>query len=141
MDKIKIKISDNAKLPEYAHQGDAGMDLFSCEETILKKRERKIIKTGVKMAIPTGYVGLIWDKSGLAAKKGIHIMAGVIDSSYRGEIGVVMKNLGDEDFEITKHMKIAQMLIQPFISPTLIKSDSLDDTSRAESGFGSTGTH
>ena len=93
------------------------------------------------MAIPKGYVGLVWDKSGYAAKKSMTTMAGVIDSGYRGEIGVVMKNLGEEEFAISKNMKIAQILIQPITRANLILVDSLEDTVRSEGGFGSTGTH
>jgi dUTP pyrophosphatase len=82
---------------------------------------------------------LIWDKSGLAAKNGLHVFAGVIDSSYRGEIGVVLKNFGEEDFKVEKNSKIAQMLIQPVVSANITEHDSLEDTERGEGGFGSTG--
>jgi dUTP pyrophosphatase len=99
------------------------------------------VPTGVKMALPKGYVGLVWDKSGLAANKSVHTLAGVIDSSYRGEILIVMKNLGKDDFVITKNMKIAQLLIQPVVHANLIEKKALDDTTRGDNGFGSTGTH
>ena len=139
--EIKIQRISDVEMPSYAHAGDAALDLRSAEETILKPGEKKIIKTGIKMAIPGGHVGLIWDKSGLAAKNSIHVLAGVVDSSYRGEVGVVLKNLGDGELMITKNMKIAQMLIQPVLSAIIQESDSLDDTERGEGGFGSTGTH
>ena len=86
---------------------------YSCENLIIKPGERKLISTGVQMAIPQGYVGLFWDKSGLATKFGIETMAGVIDAGYRGEIKVLLHNLGEKEFKIEKKMKIAQMLIQP----------------------------
>ncbi|MBT3465390.1 dUTP diphosphatase [archaeon] len=139
---VKInKLDDSMTTPHYAHEGDAGIDLRSSEEVTIKPMETKIVKTGLKMAIPKGYVGLVWDKSGYAAKKSMTTMAGVIDSGYRGEIGVVMKNLGEEEFAISKNMKIAQILIQPITRANLILVDSLEDTVRSEGGFGSTGTH
>jgi len=137
---LKIKRLDKtATLPKYAHEGDAGLDLFSAENYTLKPNERKAFKTGIAMAIPKGFVGLVWDKSGLAAKHGIKTMAGVVDSGYRGEILIVLKNLGNDVFKIEKNMKIAQMLIQPVESKNIIEVDDLDDTCRGEGGFGSTG--
>ncbi|TKJ17257.1 deoxyuridine 5'-triphosphate nucleotidohydrolase [Candidatus Woesearchaeota archaeon B3_Woes] len=137
--EVKIQKIEDVNLPHYANEHDAGLDIYSAEDLILKKGEKRVVKSGVKMAIPEGFVGLIWDKSGLAAKKGIHVMAGVIDSGYRGEIGVVLKNLGEEDFHVEKNMKIAQMLIQPIITAKIIESDSLEDSERGEGGFGSSG--
>lgn len=133
------KLNDGAILPKYARDGDAALDLSSCEENVLRPGEKKIVKTGVSMAIPQGYVGLVWDRSSIAAKHSIHSMAGVIDSGYRGEIMVVMINLGKEDFRIEKGMRIAQMLIQPVSSAVLKEVEELDDTKRGKSGFGSTG--
>ena len=89
------KLDSSAKLPEYAHIGDAGMDIYTNEEYILKPNERHLFGTGVKMAIPLGYVALVWDKSGLAVNNGIKTMAGVIDEGYRGEIKVLIINLSD----------------------------------------------
>ena len=138
--KLEIqKLNADARLPEYAHPGDAGMDLFSVETCVIAPGTRKLIGTGVAMKIPSGYVGLIWDKSGLAYKKGMTMLGGVIDSGYRGEIKVVMQNLGEYDYEVIASHKIGQMLIQPIMQPLLVEVDSLDETSRAEGGFGSTG--
>ncbi len=138
--KVKIKrLNSEVKLPKYANPSDAGMDFYSAESLIIKPGERRTVKTGISMAIPEGFVGLFWDKSGLASKKGIKTMAGVIDSGYRGEIGIVLKNLGHEDFIIEKDMKVAQMLIQPIHSPELEEVDCLEETDRGEGGFGSTG--
>jgi dUTP pyrophosphatase len=137
--EIKIrKMNTSAKAPAYAHPGDAGMDLFSCFDMILAPGETKPIPTGIQIAIPEGYVGLVWDKSGISLK-GVHRLAGVVDAGYRGEIRVVMVNLGTEPFEIKPGMKIAQMLIQSVEAPTIVESDTLDDTSRGAGGFGSTG--
>jgi len=138
--KLKIKkVKKGARLPKYVHKNDAGMDLFSAESFVLNPGERKVCLTGIAMAIPTGYVGLIWDKSGVAAKGGIKTMGGVIDSNYRGEIGIILKNLSDNKYKISKGDKIAQMLIQKVASPEIEEVDDLENTDRGEGGFGSTG--
>lgn len=139
--KLKIQRISDVEMPFYANIGDAAFDLRAAEEHVLKPGQKIIVKTGLKMAIPAGHVGLIWDRSGLAAKNGVHVLAGVVDSGYRGEVGVVLKNLGEEDIEIVKNMRIAQMLIQPVVSALIEETDSLDETERGEGGFGSTGTH
>jgi dUTP pyrophosphatase len=140
--KIFIKkIYLEAKLPSYAHPGDAGMDLFSAEDIAIDSGERIVCKTGVAVQMPQGYVGLIWDKSGIAAKSGIKTMGGVIDSGYRGEIGVVMHNLSKDVYNIKKGDKIAQMLIQKVEQPEIIEVEELNNTSRGEGGFGSTGVN
>ena len=90
--------------------------------------------------IPAGFVGLVWDRSGMAAKHSIHTFAGVIDSSYRGEICIVLKNFGSQDFHVTKNMRIAQLVIQPYLQVEITEGE-LDDTKRGESGFGSSGMH
>jgi dUTP pyrophosphatase len=138
MDLRVKRIHPDAKIPVYSHPGDAGMDLFSCVDDIIAAGEVKAVPTGIQMAIPKGYVGLIWDKSGISLK-GVHRLAGVVDSGYRGEIRVVLANLGRKPFNISKGMKIAQMLIQPVQAVGIIEAENLDDTSRGEGGFGSTG--
>ena len=139
--KLKVKrIHEDAKLPLYQHKGDAGLDIFSSVDCILEKGEVKPIPSGIKVAIPKGYVGLIWDKSGISLK-GVHRLAGVVDSGYRGEVRVVMVNLGDEPFVIEKGMKIAQLLIQPVSEVEVVEAEELEDTSRGEEGFGSTGKY
>ena len=137
--ELKVnKIHPDAKLPQYSHKGDAGLDLFSSVDCVLNKGEVKPIPTGIKMAIPEGHVGLIWDKSGISLK-GVHRLAGVIDSGYRGEVQVVMANLGGESFEVKKGMKIAQLLVQPAQEVKVTETEDLEGTSRGENGFGSTG--
>lgn len=135
------KLVPEAKLPSRAHVDDAGLDLYSVENCVLVSGERRAIKTGIAMSIPTGYAGLIWDKSGLAAKAGLKIMGGVIDASYRGEIQVIMVNLSQESYTIERGSKISQMLIQKIELPEICEVEELDDTLRGEGGFGSTGTH
>jgi len=133
------RLDKDVELVSYAKKGDAGFDLRSSHNEVIKAGEKKIVKTGLKMAIPKGFVGLIWDRSGIAAKHEIHALAGVVDSGYRGEIGVVLKNLSLKDFEIKKNMRIAQMIIQPFLSANLIEVEELDSTERNDGGFGSSG--
>lgn len=138
--KVQLqKLDAEAKLPSYAHAGDAGMDVYALQEVVLRPGERTIVPTGIAMAVPQGYVALVWDKSGRAVKNGITTMAGVIDAGYRGEVGIVIYNASVEAVTIGKHEKVAQILIQPVVSAELEEVDSLDDTDRGEGGFGSTG--
>ncbi|MEA1936788.1 MAG: dUTP diphosphatase [Patescibacteria group bacterium] len=139
--KVRIqKINEDAKVPNYAHRGDAGMDFYSVEENyLLKPGERRVFSTGIRMEIPDGYVGLIWDKSGLAVKYGIKVMAGVIDSTYRGEVAVALINLGSEEYLVEKNAKIAQMLIQKIEEVEIETGEDLNITKRGDGGFGSTG--
>lgn len=139
--KIKIqRIDKDVKIPNYAHHGDAGIDLYSFEnDYILKPGEHKKFVTGIKIEIPRGHAGLIWDKSGLALKHCIKIMGGVIDSTYRGEIAVILINLGSKDYKVEKNTKIAQMLFQKIEEAEVKEVDSLTNTKRNDKGFGSTG--
>lgn len=140
--KLQVKKLDpGAKLPERAHADDAGLDLFSLEACVLERHDTKVLRTGIAMAISQGSVGLILDKSGLAAKHGLTCLGGVIDAGYRGEIMVTLANLGTEAYTITKHQKIAQMLIQAVELPAIEEVENLDETERGAAGFGSTGTH
>ncbi len=132
------KIHPEARLPVYQHPGDAGLDLFSAVDEVLGAGELKAVPTGIQMAIPDGHVGLIWDKSGISLQ-GVHRLAGVVDAGYRGEVKVVMINLGKLPFAIKKGMKIAQLLIQPVVAAEVTETADLDDTSRGDGGFGSTG--
>ncbi len=140
MTTLKIqKLKDYAVLPRYAHEGDAGLDLYSSEDYILKQDELVKVSTGIAMEIPYGYVGLIWDRSGLSTKNSIHRFAGVIDSTYRGEILVALFNHGKQDYEIKRGDKIAQILIQTVEHVNVLEGDNLEETVRGEKGFGSTG--
>jgi dUTP pyrophosphatase len=137
--RIKVKkMSPESKLPLYQHPGDAGLDLFSAVDDVIAAGEVKAIPTGIKMAIPEGFVGLIWDKSGLSLR-GVHRLAGVVDAGYRGEVRVVLANLSREPFAIQRGMKIAQMLIQPVATVEVVEAEELGGTSRGEGGFGSSG--
>ncbi len=138
--EIKIKkIDKEIELPVYAKEHDAALDLPSAEDGLIKAGETKTFKTGLAFQIPQGYVGLVWDRSGLAAKHSIHSMAGVIDAGYRGEVGIVLKNLGTEDFKVEKGMRIAQMVIQPVLNAKVSEVEELEETERGATGFGSSG--
>lgn len=126
--------------PSYALGNAAGIDLPCRIDTTILAQGRATLPTGIAVAIPSGHVGLIWDRSGLASRQGLHCLAGVIDQDYRGEIRVVIVNLGNEPYSIKKGDRIAQLLIQPITRCTLIHSEQLDQTSRGERGFGSTDT-
>lgn len=138
--KIKVKkLHPDARIPNIAHAGDAGCDLFAFEPLTLNPGERGQVSTGIAMEIPVGYVGLIWDKSGVSHKGGIKTLGGVIDSGYRGEFLIGVINLGSEAYTFEKGNKVAQLLIQKVEAPTFEEVVESDDTSRGESGFGSTG--
>ncbi len=122
-----------------AYPGDAGFDIRASQGVVLVAGTRAMVPTGLHLAIPAGYVGLVWDRSGLAAQHGIHCLAGVIDSGYRGEVKVVLHNLGEDDFTVERGMRIAQVLVQPVTGVGLVQVENLEESSRGEDGFGSTG--
>ncbi|MFH0853148.1 MAG: dUTP diphosphatase [bacterium] len=137
---IKFKrLRDNLKIPEYAHPGDAGLDLFSLEDYLLQPGERHSFALGFALELPEGYVSLIWDKSGLAQKHGITLIGGVIEYTYRGEYQLIMLNIGDLPFEVHKGDKIGQLLIQPIVTAQIVEVEQLSETARGQGGFGSTG--
>ena len=139
---VKIKrLSEDAKIPEFAHEGDSGVDLYSIEDTEIEAGERKLIKTGLKIAMPIGLEAQVRPKSGLAIKHGITVLntPGTIDSGYRGEIGVILINQSNEKYKIEKGKKIAQMVFAKVETPEFEEVDDLDETSRNQGGFGSTG--
>jgi dUTP pyrophosphatase len=142
---MKIKIINKSKhpLPSYATPLSAGMDLRANleESVVLKPMERKIIPTGLYIALPEGYEAQIRPRSGLAIKHGITLVntPGTIDADYRGEIGIIMINLSDKDFEIKDGERIAQMVINKYEKIDWTPVNKLDDTERGEGGFGSTG--
>ena len=141
--KIKVKVLTDwsllANLPTKSHPSDAGWDLYSVEQLDLQPGKRHSVYTGIALEIPKGYVGLIWPRSGMAVKKGIHTLAGVIDAGYRGEITVCLLNTGDEPCSISKGDRIAQILFQeaPHFELEIVEEFSKSD--RGEGGFGSTG--
>jgi dUTP pyrophosphatase len=139
------KLSNTAKLPEKAHPSDAGWDLFSDEpDFTLKPGERKIVSTGIAIQImpPRAYFALIKDRSGWAANQGLHVLAGVIDPDYTGEIKVVLVNLGKNEVTIPRGAKIAQMVLIPLVLSSVRQVEKLPTLSveRGKKGFGSSGS-
>ncbi|HHD92618.1 MAG TPA: dUTP diphosphatase [Candidatus Portnoybacteria bacterium] len=132
--KLDSSISDL----QYAYSGDAGLDICAAENTTLTPLQPVLINTGIKMDFPSGYVALIWDKSSLAFL-GIHVLGGVIDSNYRGEIKVVLINLTNKKINIQKRQKIAQILLQKVEKMEMIEVEKLNLSSREDKGFGSSG--
>jgi dUTP pyrophosphatase len=143
MVKLLIKkLQKNIILPEYKTDGSSGMDLMANVEQTVKilSGEKKIISTGIMVAIPEQYEIQIRPRSGLAAKNGISVLntPGTIDSDYRGEIKIILINLGKDIFEIKKNDRIAQMIVCPIIKVELEEVESLPETVRGKGGFGST---
>lgn len=128
-------------LPEYATSGAAGMDICAAESLILRVGKRHAVATGFAFAIPEGYEVQVRPRSGLALKNGITCLntPGTIDSDYRGEVKVILANLGEDDFTITKGDRIAQIVVAPVTKGAMIEVESLDETTRGAGGFGSTG--
>lgn len=137
--KLKIKkIHSDAKLPTRAHHDDAGIDMYACGEHVVASGETAMIPVGIAMEIEEGYVGLIWDKSSIGSK-GIKTLGGVIDAGYRGEISIMVHNLGKESYTFSHGHKVAQILIQKIEFPDIEEVTSLSDSKRGTGGFGSTG--
>lgn len=138
--KIKIKkLTENAKLPKFALEGDVGMDIFSNENAVLKPGGRISCKTGIAIKIPRGYGCFAWDKGGLSHKYGLKVLGGVFDSNYTGEYFVGLANLGKEKYEIKKGQKIAQIVFKKIEEPEIQLVEDLEETNRATGAFGHTG--
>ncbi len=131
----------DAVLPAYARPGDAGLDVCACEAAVLMPGERKLIKTGLVMELPRGTEAQLRPRSGLALKQGVTLLntPGTIDEGYRGEVGVILVNLGQEPFEVRPGMRIAQMVIAPVLRAEVEEVSEVTGTARGEGGFGSTG--
>lgn len=132
-------VSEDAKMPTRATDGSAGLDMYACQSAVIGAGKRNLVDTGVSIAIPHGYVGLIWPRSGLALKKGLDVGAGVIDSDYRNVIGVLLFNHTDDPYRVKLGDRIAQILIQPAVMVQPVQVSSLDQTDRGQAGYGSTG--
>ena len=132
------KLDSNAMLPTRGSTAAAGLDLYSIEAVCLHPKQRALVRTGLAVAIPEGCYGRIAPRSGLATKNGIDVLAGVIDSDYRGEIQCLLYNTGDEAVELPGQTKICQLIIEKIITPNPEWTKDLDDTIRGEGGFGST---
>ena len=125
--------------PETARS--AAIDLRASADITISPQKTELVKTSLNIAIPEGYVGLVCSRSGLALKKSVFVLnaPGVVDADYRGEVGVILCNLGSEEFSIKRGERIAQLMIVPYVMPAYIKVESLENTDRGSGGFGSTG--
>ena len=133
------KLQESAKIPTRATDSDAGYDLHSTNDGIVPAGGRKVVGTGIAIAIPPSYYGRVAPRSGLAVKKGIDVLAGVIDAGYRGEVGVVLQNLSDEDYPFKKGDRVAQLILEQCNTIGWVELDELKDSARSDGGFGSTG--
>jgi dUTP pyrophosphatase len=136
--KVK-KLAKDVELPEYALESDVALDLRANEDVVLQPFEPKAIKTGIIIEIPSGCVGLIRDRAGVLKDMNVHSSAGTFDSSYRGEVSIVMMNEGEESMQIEKGMRIAQLLIVPVVKVKVVEVKEVSSTLRGKRSFGSTG--
>lgn len=137
---VKVQILDyNAKVPSKAHYNDAGFDLHSSISTIIPSKQRKTVCTGIALQMPENFTGLIWPRSGLSVKQGIDVLAGVVDSGYRGEIMVCLYNTSDENVVINTGDRIAQIIFQEVPRVLMEVHESLGSSQRGDNGFGSSG--
>ena len=137
---IQMIVMEGARVPHRAHPGDAGLDLFSNESITIPPKGTKMIKTGVKVFLPEGYVGDIRPRSGLSLNSPLRVVLGTLDSGYLGEVGIIADNISEEPFEVNKGDKIAQLVISPIETPVVEVVDEFNSESeRGENGFGSTG--
>ena len=139
---VKVLRTDPAaQLPAYAHPGDAGMDVRSIEEVTLAPGARALIHTGLVLMLPPDAEAQVRPRSGLALKHGVTVLntPGTIDAGYRGEVGVILINLGAEPFVVEKGMKIAQLVVARVTRAEIVEVASVDETDRGAGGFGSTG--
>ena len=135
------RIDPAAKLPSYAHPGDAGLDVCSAEDAVIPPGGRRLVKTGLVMVLPPDAEAQVRPRSGLALKHGVTVLntPGTIDSGYRGEVGVVLANFGQEPYRVEKGARIAQIVVAPVVRAEISETDDADDTERGTGGFGSTG--
>lgn len=133
-------VGDDA--PRRSHVGDAGSDLVACEDVLLRAGERCLVGTGVCVGIPVGMVGMVCPRSGLALKHGVTVLnaPGIVDAGYTGEVGVILFNSSNVDYQVRAGDKVAQLVITPFVVPEWRSVDVLGESDRAGGGFGSTGS-
>lgn len=139
---VKFKrLRPEAVLPAYAHPSDAGMDVCAVEDAVVPKGGRALVRTGLAMQLPVGYEAQVRPRSGLALKHGVTVLnaPGTIDAGYRGEVGVILANFGDGDFQVKAGDRIAQLVIAPVTQAAVAETDEVDETDRGAGGFGSTG--
>ena len=133
------RLDERATLPSRGSELSAGLDLSSIEEISIGPHQRVLAKTGLAVAIPPGHYGRVAPRSGLAMKQGLDVLSGVIDSDYRGEIGCLLYNTGDDPIQLPAKTKMCQLIIEKIELPAAVWADELTDTTRGSGGFGSTG--
>ena len=139
LDVLRFKqLDQSAVLPTRGSALAAGLDICSIEDLELQPKQRATVRTGLAVAIPSGFYGRVAPRSGLAAKNGLDVLAGVIDSDYRGEICCVLYNTGDEILSLPAGSKICQLIVEQIITPEAAWVNDLDSTARGAGGFGST---
>ncbi len=136
---MQIPFTGDGVPPSRSTAQAAGADLHAAEDLTLAPGERRLVPTGLRVAIPPGHAGLVWPRSGIAVRDGIDTMAGVIDIDYRGEVRVLLINHGREPFRIRRGDRIAQLLVQRVEPAEFVPADGLPESARVEGGFGSTG--
>lgn len=138
--KINIKLlNEKSKIPS-KNNGDAGYDLYASEDAIIKPMERRLVKTGISLEMPDGYYGHISDRSGMAYKKGAHCLGKIVDSTYRGDIGIIILNTDMyEQIKISAGDRVAQIIFKKYEEVEFIESEELNQTERANGGYGSSG--
>jgi dUTP pyrophosphatase len=134
-----LKLHPQATLPTRGSRHAAGLDLYSIEDVMFDAGARAAVRTGLAVAIPFGFYGRVAPRSGLAVRHGLDVLAGVIDSDYRGEIVCALVNHGAEAFELKAGQRMAQLIVEAIITPDPLWADALDETMRGAGGFGSTG--
>jgi dUTP pyrophosphatase len=140
--RIPLKrLDDGLPIPGHAHPGDGGVDLYAREPARLEAGQRAVVPTGIAVAIPDGFAGLVTPRSGLAARNGISVVngPGLVDAGYRGEIQVVLVNLSTEVFVVERGDRIAQFVVIPVSVQEFVPVNELPDSARGSGGFGSTG--
>ena len=135
------RIHPDAVVPAYAHEGDAGMDVRSVDDVVIPPGRRALVHTGLVMQLPPCAEAQVRPRSGLALKHGVTVLnaPGTIDAGYRGEVGVILANFGDSDFEVKKGDRIAQLVVAPVTQPAVVEVDEVSSSDRGDGGFGSTG--
>ena len=136
-----LKLDSELPNPTHAHPGDGGVDLYARENVRLDPEAWTTVPTGIAVAIPEGYAGLVVPRSGLAARSGVGVVngPGLVDAGYRGEIKVILINHGPEPLELERGERIAQLVVVPVVDQEFVEVDELPESARGEGGFGSTG--
>lgn len=137
---LKFKqLDDRAILPTRGSATSAGLDLYSIEDITIEPKQRVLARTGLAVAVPVGFYGRVAPRSGLAVKNGLDVLAGVVDSDYRGELCCALLNTGDGPIALPSGSRLCQLIIEQIITPTPVWAEELDETARGAGGFGSTG--